>query len=305
MKPYKIVISLLLCCLYSSALLADSLGSLYLNKGKVKIHRNSEDLIIEQTREAVPVFNKDEIQTGMETRVKIKLNAKEDEIELYSLTLFKLEEVTAEKNEVSMLTGKARFLIQKSRIPKNPNRRFRVRTTNALVGVKETEFVVGCEDGITSVLALSGIVTLSNITELDVAVDLGINHISSVNQTARPTIPIAVPIEIRQSIISKDSAESFKEIKFGAVISALQIEKKSIKDKNAQNNESLKGSSAEGITTVNPSDRTGEETEEIKETEDIDIGAELDTIEDSIGEITEEAEEQQAELQTIEIKIVN
>ncbi len=291
MKSHKILLVFLALCFCSSQLLAESLGTLYLEKGKVKLHRNSVDIVYQEPGKMVPIFNQDEIQTGANTRVKIKFSKRGNKIDLYPLTLFKFDDVSKGKNEVSMLTGKARVLIPKKSKVRNRRRTFRVRTANALIGVKGTEFVVGCGDGVTSVLALSGVVSLSNISELDVAVDLKINHTSQVSQAARPTIPIIAPAEIRQTIISGDTTAGFKEIKFGEVISTIQIEKQK---KASQPDKSDEASSMDTQT---------DDPEE--DTEDVDVDEELDAIEDSVDEVQEETEEQQGELQQIEIQITN
>ncbi|MBT7892147.1 MAG: hypothetical protein HN580_24235, partial [Deltaproteobacteria bacterium] len=145
MKKYQIsVLTAIIIMLCQSIALAQAVtvGNMILNKGGVKLRRNQIDTLYQTAGEIIPVRNLDEIQTGKDSSVTIKLNAKSDELELYSQSFFKIDNVTAQSSQLSMSIGKARFKIQKRRKPLKPRKRrkkrFRVRTANAIVGVKGT-----------------------------------------------------------------------------------------------------------------------------------------------------------------------
>ncbi len=278
MKQRKLILLLLFFLALSSKLAAES-GSLHLEKGRVIVRRNSVDTVYQKTGTTVPVQAGDEFQTGMNTRAKIKLDTKGNEIELYSLTVFRFDGSSKEMDDVSMFTGKSRFLIKKRQVVNQRKRRFRLRTGNALIGVKGTEFMVGCENGITNVLSLSGIVMLSNISAPEIAVELKVDHASQVNQDTGPTVPVLVSPDIRKEITSGDSGKGFEEIKYG---DSSQLK---------QANE-----------TLNAADKTKVPDEE---TDVIDIEEQVDDIAESVDEVEEAVEEQQSDLQSIGIKIVN
>ncbi|MBT3226295.1 MAG: hypothetical protein HN354_08240, partial [Deltaproteobacteria bacterium] len=123
MKKYQIsVLTAIIIMLCQSIALAQAVtvGNMILNKGGVKLRRNQIDTLYQTAGEIIPVRNLDEIQTGKDSSVTIKLNAKSDELELYSQSFFKIDNVTAQSSQLSMSIGKARFKIQKRRKPLKP-----------------------------------------------------------------------------------------------------------------------------------------------------------------------------------------
>ena len=120
MKRYQIpimtVIVVLLCHVNALAQ-STTVGIMTLNKGAVKLRRTQIDTLFQKAGEKIPVRNLDEIQTGKNSSVTIKLDAKSDELELYSQSFFKIDSVTPESSLLSMSIGKAKFKIQKGLVP--------------------------------------------------------------------------------------------------------------------------------------------------------------------------------------------
>jgi len=196
-----------------------SVGTMTLDKGIVKVRRALVDKIYRKVGDKIPIHNLDEIQTGKYSSVTIKLDAKGDKLELYSQSFFKIDNVTRESSQISMSIGKARFKIKKGRQPlKRRKKRFRVRTANAVVGVKGTEFIMATGVDVTNVLTVEGIVSMANISAPDVEVDVSANQVSRVSKNLSPAAPVKVPPSVQANILNTDSPAAFNNVKFGEVV---------------------------------------------------------------------------------------
>ncbi|MCP4754495.1 MAG: FecR domain-containing protein [Proteobacteria bacterium] len=270
MKKYSfftvIVVFLLLATTNS---FADSVGTLLLQRGIIKLQRGELHEIYRETGRRIQVANGDRIQTGPNTRVKIEFLT-EDSTELFSDTFFTILVAGEENTSLSMPTGKGRFKVKKSKRTIGKRRRFRLRTANASIGVKGTDFVLGSVDGKTSLLTISGIVTLANIATPEVTVSIAANQASQIRQDAKPTAPIVVPPQLQEKIIESDSAKAFEDVTFGAEISGTQTAKRK------------KASQAQG--------NAGEAAPEEGESGEFDDG-EIDEIVEIIEDIEETVEE--------------
>ena len=130
------------------------------NQGKVRVlcHSDPLNLLI------VELELGEQVLTGKNTRARIKMRGKEEEIRLRVDTLFKVNSLDSDQTEVEMPTGKARFKIKrKLNRKKNQRRKFNVRTVTALVGVRGTEFVMGTSGASTSLLTLAGSVEMAAV----------------------------------------------------------------------------------------------------------------------------------------------
>ena len=194
---------------------AASVGELLLEKGLVKVRRNNVDTIYRDQGQTVTVQNMDEIQTGFDTRVTIQLTGKDEAIELFSKSFFVVSNVNAEQSSVYMPTGKARFKITAKKRVRKGGRAFRLRTANAMIGVKGTDFVVGASDGGTSLLTLSGVVSFASLVAPDVEVEVGSNQASKIQASKAPTVPVEVPQQVREEVIQGDTTKAFENIEFG------------------------------------------------------------------------------------------
>ena len=196
---------------------------LILEKGKVKIRRNFIDRFYSDINKKIPLQNLDQIQTAQNTRGKIHLEGK-NTIELFSKSVLTISLSTTKADETLLPIGKAIFKIKKRR--RKGRRTFRVKTANAIIGVKGTEFLVATGAGETNLLTISGTVTIANITEPEINIDVTKDRVSRIQKSAPPTRPVFVPPAIRKTIVAADSNKAFTDVKFGKTIKASTIRKK-------------------------------------------------------------------------------
>jgi len=223
--PFLVAVLVLLCQGWLSA--QADVGTMTLNKGVVKLRRAKIDTLYQTVGQQIPVQNLDEIQTGKDSNVTIDLKAQTDKLELYSQSFFKIDQVTGESSQVSMSIGKARFKIQAGTRPLVPRdsskKRFQVKTANAIVGVKGTEFVMAAGADVTSVLTIEGVVDVASVAAPDIQVEVGENQASQIKQASTPTAPVTVPPSVKDSILSTDSPAVFNNVSFGATVSATEV----------------------------------------------------------------------------------
>lgn len=304
-------------------------NELELLKGKVKIRSRGSDMIYDKTGQKVLIFNGDQIQTGRDSQVRIDLKEQGDAIELHSFSFFEVAIGEENIDKMVLPIGKARFKVKARKGVRK--KRFRVRTGNALVGVKGTEWVMSSGEGDTSVLTISGVVSLANILAPEISVDVTENQASRIEQNKLPTAPVTVPPEVRDRVTTSDSRKAFSTITYGSVITVTkeqlqQMQKKSQPadnqkdgnsskeeqgsdgDKSDQGGEEGQGPAGEGETANDTDTAEGDfagldlDEPEVEEPE-IDI----DDIIDEIDEITTEIEDEQAsaEIEAIEIQILH
>jgi FecR-like protein len=188
---------------------ADSAGFLNLEKGIVKISRSGIILIYKKAGLKIPIYNLDQIHTGKNTFATVKLTSKDD-IELYPRSVLKIS-----MDDIRMPLGKALFKIKKR---KKTRKRLMIRTTNAIIGIKGTEFIVDTSEGLTNLFTLTGIVTMANINLPDVVVEIIDNYMSQVKKDLAPTEPIYVAPDLRNKIIAGETAKAFPDVLFGKTI---------------------------------------------------------------------------------------
>jgi FecR-like protein len=303
-----------------------SMGNeLELIKGKVKIRSKGVDMIFDIAGQKVPIANGDQIQTGRDSQVKIHLQEQGDAIELQSFSIFKVAVGEENIDKMVLPVGKARFKVRKRTGLKK--KRFRVRTGNALVGVKGTEWVMSSGGGDTSVLTISGVVSLANILAPDITVDIPLNQASRIEQNKLPTTPVIVPPQVREQVIAADSRNAFGSINYGSVITIPKDQQDKIKKKNQHgqekqpdNGKKETGTSKEGQGQPGGEDKPAESSGEgeadtadgygsvdLDEPEIEEPEIDIDDLVDDITEIESEIAEEQAtiEIEAIEIEILH
>jgi len=217
-KAFLWVLGCLLLVFSSAALAEVQVGTLTLHSGKVKVNRQSGDTYLKKDGKTAPLFQGDRIQTSSNTTVVILLEANQDRIELSSNSYFKIRDVRPGSSQLSLPVGKGKFKINKKIV--SSRRRFQLKTINALVGVKGTEFVVGSMGGDTNVLTLEGTVSMASIATPDITVDVQTDQVSQVSKGKMPTAPINVSPKMRETILKSDSPKVFKTVAVGAPIKA-------------------------------------------------------------------------------------
>ena len=192
---------------------------LYLETGRVKVKNQGKVRFLSHSDPLNPLIVElelgEQVLTGKNTRARIKMRGKEEEIRLRVDTLFKVNSLDSDQTEVEMPTGKARFKIKrKLNRKKKQRRKFNVRTVTALVGVRGTEFVMGTSGASTSLLTLDGSVEMAAVAAPEIKVEVSIGEASKLDVGKAPTPPITVPPALQNSIVESDSADTFGEVSF-------------------------------------------------------------------------------------------
>ena len=226
--PVKFKI-LLLLALFLSALFAVPLqaqqGLLVLEKGSAKVIGPKRTLLIRKPGTKLVLESNDRVQTGKDTIVKIKVRGKPELIELSSRSFFRMGKVTRETSSVSLLTGKAQFKIKGKLKKKSKKKRFQIRTVTALIGVRGTDFVIGASNTQTSLLTISGSVSVAPVSMPDIEIEVPANQASTVPQDSTPTAPVEVSPEVRQQIVKGDSPGAFRSVTFGQAVDPEEVRK--------------------------------------------------------------------------------
>ena len=277
MKKTILLVVFVLSALPVSNMWAASIGELLLEKGLVKVRRNNIDTVYRDQGQTIPVQNQDEIQTGIETRVTIQLTGKDESVELFSKSFFVVSKVDSEQSSVFLPTGKARFKVTAKKRTRKGRRSFRLRTTNAMIGVKGTDFIVGVSDGDTSLLTLSGSVSFASLAAPDIEVEVGTNQASKIQASKPPTAPVEVPSQVREEIIQSDTPKSFESIEFGELNGDPETSQ----------------------------DKKESQTEESTAEPETDIDEAIEEVNEAVSEIQEELNESQSQPKSIKFKIVD
>ena len=273
---------------------------LYLETGRVKVKNQGKVRFLSHSDPLNPLIVElelgEQVLTGKNTRARIKMRGKEEEIRLRVDTLFKVNSLDSDQTEVEMPTGKARFKIKrKLNRKKKQRRKFNVRTVTALIGVRGTEFVMGTSGASTSLLTLDGSVEMAAVAAPEIKVEVSIGEASKLDVGKAPTPPITVPPALQNSIVESDSADTFGEVSFPpaqdleeAVAEQKEKEeaqKEEEQEEEEQEEEQTEESSAEEESPeesdeVTSSETNSEETTVTPETESELEQPEIETIEE-------------------------
>lgn len=215
----------------SFALAATAIGQLTLEEGSVKLRRAGQDQIIRTLGQKVEIFNGDELQTGAKSRAKLLLLIKKDVVDLYSNSFLNIDKIAGDTRSIRLPIGKAKFKVIPLRKARKVGQRrpFQVRTVNALIGVKGTEFVLSTGAEQTNLLTLDGAVSMANVATPEVEVEVGQNQASQITKTAAPTQPVQVSPQAVQSILTSESPQAWSAVKFGTPVVDQPTKKKSEK----------------------------------------------------------------------------
>ncbi len=215
-------------------------GLLLLEKGSVKVIGPERTRLLRKPGAKMVLHAKDRVQTGKDTSVKIKIRGKPEIIELSSRSFFRMGKITRQTSSISLLTGKARFKIQGKLKRKSKKKRFQIRTVTALVGVRGTDFVVGASNTQTSLLTISGTVSVAPVSMPDIEIEVPANQASTVQQDSTPTAPVEVAPKMREQILKADSPKAFRIVKFGEAVNPEEVRKENEKKKKEEEEEQKK-----------------------------------------------------------------
>ena len=242
---FSIITCLFFLVLFIQPVAAEEV-ELELEMGLVKIMRAGEALVFKEKGSKIPLLLKDEIQTGANSKAQIRLPGKDETIKLGSRSFFGLDNLTEDQTQVSLLTGKGQFKVTPRKSARKPLRqkgkrrnRFKIRTVNAVVGVRGTEFVLGTSGSQTNLLTISGLVTIAPVEAPEIEVEVPENQASQVQQGLAPTPPIPVAAEIQEQIIQEDSPQVFNVVDYppAPTIEKAREEQQSQQESEDQNEE--------------------------------------------------------------------
>ena len=215
-------------------------GLLLLDKGSVKVIGPERTRLLRKPGAKMVIHAKDRVQTGKDTSVKIKIKGKPEIIELSSRSFFRMGKINRQTSSISLLTGKARFKIQGKLKRKSKSKRFQIRTVTALVGVRGTDFVVGASNTQTSLLTISGTVSVAPVSMPDIEIEVPANQASTIQQNSTPTAPVEVAPKMREQILKADSPKAFNNVKFGEAVNPEEVRKENEKKKKEEEEEQKK-----------------------------------------------------------------
>ena len=114
-KNYKIVRLFVTVCMSLFFLQNIAIGaqnSLELHSGIVKLIRNGKSIILKKAGETYSLLADDRLQTGKDTQVSVYLKNRDNKVELFSNSFFKLDDLSDEENSVALFTGKSNFSVK-------------------------------------------------------------------------------------------------------------------------------------------------------------------------------------------------
>ena len=281
---------------------------LYLETGRVKVKNQGKVRFLSHSDPLNPLIVElelgEQVLTGKNTRARIKMRRKEEEIRLRVDTLFKVNSLDSDQTEVEMPTGKARFKIKrKLNRKKKQRRKFNVRTVTALIGVRGTEFVMGTSGASTSLLTLDGSVEMAAVAAPEIKVEVSIGEASKLDVGKAPTPPITVPPALQNSIVESDSADTFGEVSFPPAQDleeavAEQKEKEEAQKEEEQEEEEQEEEEQEEEEQEEQTEESSAEEESPEESDEV-TSSETNSEETTVTPETE-SELEQPEIETIE-----
>lgn len=283
---------------------------LYLETGRVKVKNQGKVRFLSHSDPLNPLIVElelgEQVLTGKNTRARIKMRGKEEEIRLRVDTLFKVNSLDSDQTEVEMPTGKARFKIKrKLNRKKKQRRKFNVRTVTALIGVRGTEFVMGTSGASTSLLTLDGSVEMAAVAAPEIKVEVSIGEASKLDVGKAPTPPITVPPALQNSIVESDSADTFGEVSFPPAQDleeavAEQKEKEEAQKEEAQKEEEQQEEQEEEEQQEEQTEESSADEESPEESDEV-TSSETNSEETTVTPETEtETELEQPEIEKIE-----
>ena len=281
---------------------------LYLETGRVKVKNQGKVRFLSHSDPLNPLIVElelgEQVLTGKNTRARIEMREKEEEIRLRVDTLFKVNSLDLDQTEVEMPTGKARFKIKrKLNRKKKQRRKFNVRTVTALVGVRGTEFVMGTSGASTRLLTLAGSVEMAAVAAPEIKVEVSIGEASKLDVGKAPTPPITVSPALQNSIVESDSADTFGEVSFPPAQDleeavAEQKEKEEAQKEEAQKENEQQEEQEEEEQQEEQTEESSAEEESPEESDEV-TSSETNSEETTVTPETE-SELEQPEIETIE-----
>ncbi|MDH5559779.1 MAG: FecR family protein [Deltaproteobacteria bacterium] len=210
-QNFKIGLILILFFVISPVAFAQTVGHLIITKGRVLVHHKTIDKVYDKLKVKIKISRGDEIHSQDDSRGEVYLRKENEVIQLYSETFLRVDSVASSKTEISMPIGKARFQIDSK---KRRGRRFQIRTTNALIAVKGTDFVVQSDGDKTEVLTVDGLVSLANLENASKTVNIPKRNASRTVRAFPPSLPSKVSEDTVKDILEQSTFDDWDDIDF-------------------------------------------------------------------------------------------
>jgi len=268
-------------------------GELEVEQGRVKIRHLTDERVFEEVGLRIPVFVGDALHTSRDTRVKIRFRDEDEVITLYSNTHFKVAVHNPRRSGFFLNIGKAFFGVLRRRNP------FEVKTAQATIGVKGTEFVVGTDGQKSFLLAVTGVVALRSVAFPGREVVVTQDQASSVEANQPPAPPVAVTPETRDQIVAEEGLTQFEVIEFETPEPGTEEEAQEQESQEEEGQEEGEGeqseeeASAEGETSAEGEGGAEEavgETQAVAQATQEAVAAVLETVEETQQTVSQSTE---------------
>jgi hypothetical protein len=100
--------------------------------------------------------------------------------------------------------------------------------------------VVGASNTQTSLLTISGSVSVAPVSMPDIEIEVPANQASTIQQDSTPTAPVEVTPKMRDQILKSDSPKAFSGVKFGEAVNPEEVRKENQKKKKEEEEEQKK-----------------------------------------------------------------
>ncbi|MCZ6728181.1 MAG: FecR family protein [SAR324 cluster bacterium] len=208
-KKVFLLLLVLGCFLMPEAQAQKLVGDLVLKRGLVKVRRLGREYFFRTQGAVVPIFERDVVQTGPNTRVIISMRLKKEVVQMYSNSHIAIEQLKPTRTSIGMAIGKALFSLVRS-LKIQPQ--FLVRTQSTSIGVKGTKFVVGNEEHKSYVLTLEGKVGVISKARPKVEVVLSKGQAIIGERGEALSEVVEVSEEQQQAIVKEEGLGTFKKL---------------------------------------------------------------------------------------------
>ncbi|OGH01927.1 MAG: hypothetical protein A2600_09700 [Candidatus Lambdaproteobacteria bacterium RIFOXYD1_FULL_56_27] len=202
---------LLVCSQWVSAswALGAGIAVVRLQSGSLVVHRGESQLALKTLDDQLELQEGDELQTAGQTRALVTFFKDSAQVQMYSDALLGLDALEQAAMKLQFTLGKAVFKVT----PNNGGRtNLQVRTVNAVLGVKGTEFLVQASPKQTLLYTLSGVVTFARLDQIAQKIEVAQSFASSIAAQGKPIDPVQLTPAQADRLVSQDSNQGVPSI---------------------------------------------------------------------------------------------
>ena len=189
--------------------LGEGVAVVRLQSGSLVVHRGERQLPLKTLDDQLELQEGDEVQTADQTRALVTFHKDSAQVQVYSNALLGLDVLEQSAMKLQFTLGKAVFKVT----PNNGGRtNLQVRTVNAVLGVKGTEFLVQASPKQTLLYTLSGVVTFARLDQIAQKIEVAQSFASSIAAQGQPIDPVQLTPAQAQQLVSQDSNQGLPTI---------------------------------------------------------------------------------------------